>query len=99
MKRSEHVRRLQPVPGWRGLPWWRKARICCGQPTFAYSILFALVGSGFLLAAPLLDPNLAVVGVILVAVAVFMLVTFWILAYRAFGRERGRDDRPKHGPR
>ena len=72
MKRKEHVRRLRPVPGWRSLPWWRKARLCCGQPTFAYSLVFALVGGGFLVAAPLLDPDLAVVGLILLAVAVFM---------------------------
>jgi 4-hydroxybenzoate polyprenyltransferase len=53
-------------------------------------LLFALVGLGFLIAAPLLDSDLAIVGLILVAVAVFMFATFWILAYRAFGRERGR---------
>jgi hypothetical protein len=94
MKRKEHVRRLRPVPGWRSLPWWRKARLCCGQPTFAYSLVFALVGGGFLVAAPLLDPDLAVVGLILLAAAVFMLVTFWILAYRAFARHRPRDDGP-----
>jgi hypothetical protein len=91
-RKKENVRRLQPVPGWRSLPWWRKARLCCGQPTFAYSLLFALVGGGFLLAAPLLDPDLAVVGLILVSVAVFMFATFWLLAYRAFARHRGEDE-------
>ena len=94
MKRKEHVRRLRPVPGWRSLPWLRKARLCCGQPTFAYSLAFALVGGAFLVAAPLLDPDLAVVGLILLAVAVFMFVTFWVLAYRAFARHRPRDDGP-----
>jgi len=94
MSKSEHARRLRPVPGWRDMSWWRKARVCCGQPTFAYSLLFALVGASFLVAAPLLDPDLAVVGLILVAVALFMFATFWFLAYRAFGAERKR----RHGP-
>jgi hypothetical protein len=94
MPPHDRARRLKPVPGWRGLPWWRKARICCAQPTFAYSLLFVLVGGGFLLAAPLLDRDLAVVGSILVAVGVFMFLTFWVLAYRAFagGRKQGEGD-------
>jgi len=87
MTRPERARRLRPIPGWRGLPWWRKALMCCAQPTFTYSLLFALVGAAFLLAAPLLDPDLAVVGLILLAVAVLMFATFWVLAYRAFGRD------------
>ncbi|MCG6943514.1 MAG: hypothetical protein LJE69_19965 [Thiohalocapsa sp.] len=87
MNASHRARHLKPIPGWGGFSWWRKARICCGQPTFAYSLLFALVGIAFMLAAPLLDPNLAVVGLILLAVAVFMFATFWLLAYRAFGHD------------
>ncbi|TVQ85031.1 MAG: hypothetical protein EA400_16605 [Chromatiaceae bacterium] len=95
MQRAEQqARRLQPIPGWQGLPWWRKARICCSQPTFAYSLLFALVGAGFLLLGPLLDSDLTVVGLILLAVAVFMLATFWLLAYRAFARNDTRQRRP-----
>jgi len=90
MKRPHQARHVSPIPGWRKLPWWRKARICCGQPTFAYSLLFALVGGAFLIAAPLLDADLAVIGLILLAVAVLMLVTFWLLAYRAFGRNEDR---------
>jgi hypothetical protein len=88
MTEPDYARRLRPIPGWRTLPWWRKARLCCAQPTFAYSLLFGLVGVGFLLAAPVLDPDLAVVGGILLAVAVLMFATFWLLAYRAFGRHR-----------
>jgi membrane protein implicated in regulation of membrane protease activity len=95
MNRTERARRLQPIPDWQRLPWWRKASICCGQPTFVYSLLFALVGGGFLLIAPLLDPDLAIVGLILVAVAVVMLLTFWLLAFRAFARERRRSGGPK----
>lgn len=102
MKQPERAKHNQPIPGWRGLPWWRKARICCGQPTFIYSLLLGLVGASFLLAAPLLDPDLAVVGMILLGVAVLMLVTFWLLAYHVFGREqRGYDkaDRAQKPPR
>jgi hypothetical protein len=92
MSRPEQARHLAPVPGWGGLPWWRKAQICCSQPTFAYSLLFALIGTGFLVAAPLLDPDLAIVGLVLLAVAVLMQLTFWWLAYRAFGGRRRRRD-------
>jgi uncharacterized membrane protein YdcZ (DUF606 family) len=94
MNRPEQARHLKPIPGWQGLPWWRKARICCSQPTFAYSLLFALVGGAFLLAAPLLDPDLAVVGAILVAVAALMFVSFWLLAFRAFHSKRPKHDDP-----
>jgi len=88
MRSADPARGLRRLPVNRRLPWWRQARICCSQPTFAYSLMLTLVGSGFLLASPIVDPDLAFVGSILVATAIFMHAMFWALAYRAFGRDR-----------
>jgi hypothetical protein len=46
-------------------------------------------------AGSLLDPDLSVVGLILLAVGVFMFATFWLLAYRAFARNDGPEHRPQ----
>lgn len=81
------ISRALPFTNWCRLHWLRKARLCCAQPTFAYSLFFAVVGIAFLLAGPVLDPDLSVVGLILLAVAMLMLVTFSLLAYRAFGAQ------------
>ncbi|WP_462321905.1 hypothetical protein [Halochromatium sp.] len=53
--------------------------------------MFAFVGLLFLLGAFYLDPDMWTVGLILILVSVVMLITYLVLAYRAFGRE-GRDD-------
>ncbi len=76
---------------WRKMPWWQKAAVCCSQPTLFYSLMFAFVGLLFLLGAFYLDPDMWTVGLILILVSVVMLITYLVLAYRAFGRE-GRDD-------
>lgn len=87
MNRSEQARPRGVARARYPLPWWRKAYVCCGQPTLVYSLMFALVGAGFVVGGFALDPNLTLVGSILVAVSGLMLTTFWLLAYRAFGRQ------------
>jgi len=78
------------VARWERLPWWRKAAMCCAQPTIFYSLMFAAIGGLFLLGAAVLDPDMAPIGLILIGVAVAMVVVYFVLAYRAFG---GRSDK------
>lgn len=82
--------RRQMRSDWRCLPWWRKAALCCAQPTLLYVLAFGAIGSIFLIAAPLLDADLRFVGLILVGVSAAMLLIFLALAYRAFGRDGPR---------
>jgi uncharacterized membrane protein len=77
---------------WRQMPWWQKAAVCCAQPTLFYSLMFAVVGLLFLLGAFYLDPDMWTVGLILILISLVMIVTYLVLAYRAFGRgERGEE--------
>lgn len=71
---------------WRRLAWWQKAAVCCSQPTLFYSLMFAVVGLLFVLAGFYLDSDMWTVGLILILVAAIMLITYLVLAYRAFGR-------------
>jgi hypothetical protein len=73
------------------MPWLQKAAVCCSQPTLFYSLMFAFVGLLFLLGAFYLDPDMWTVGLILILVSAVMLITYLVLAYRAFGRG-DRDD-------
>ena len=80
---------------WRQMPWWQKAAVCCAQPTLFYSLMFAFVGLLFLLGAYYLDPDMWTVGLILILISAVMIITYLVLAYRAFGRSdhhRADDD-------
>ncbi|MFP4247729.1 MAG: hypothetical protein ACLFQ1_11185 [Halochromatium sp.] len=77
---------------WSRMPWWQKAAICCSQPTLFYSLMFAFLGLLFLLGAFSLDPDMWTVGLILILVSAIMLITYLVLAYRAFGRDDRDDD-------
>lgn len=77
---------------WSRMPWWRKAAVCCSQPTLFYAFMFAVVGLLFLLGASYLDPDMWTVGLILILVSAVMLITYLVLAYRAFGRGDRDDD-------
>jgi membrane protein implicated in regulation of membrane protease activity len=82
------------LPRWNRLPWWRKAAVCCAQPTVFYGLMFAAMGALFLVGALVLDPRMAPIGLLLIAVALVMVVAYFILAYRAFGG-RPRDRRQR----
>jgi threonine/homoserine efflux transporter RhtA len=77
---------------WQQMPWWQKATVCCSQPTLFYSLMFAFVGVLFLLGAFYLDPDMWTVGLILILMSGVMVVTYLVLAYRAFGRGNGDGD-------
>jgi membrane protein implicated in regulation of membrane protease activity len=79
---------------WGQMPWWQKAAVCCSQPTLFYSLMFAFVGLLFLLGAFYLDPDMWTVGLILILISAVMVITYLVLAYRAFGREGRRDESP-----
>jgi hypothetical protein len=84
------ARQTQTRNDWNCLPWWRKAALCCAQPTALYVLAFGIIGLLFLLGAPMLDPDLRVVGLILIGVAAGMLVIYLFLAFRAFHRRGAR---------
>jgi len=79
------------LPRWDCLPWWRKAMACCAQPTVFYSLMFAGIGGLFLVGSAVLDPKMAPIGLLLIAVAVAMDLVYLGLAYHAFS---GRGKRP-----
>lgn len=78
---------------WKCLPWWKKAAMCCAQPTIFYVLMFVGIGILFVAGAPLLDPDLAVIGLILIGVGFAMMLVYGLLAYRSFGgRHAGSPD-------
>jgi hypothetical protein len=55
-----------------------------------YVLALGGIGLLFLIAAPALDPDLAIVGLILIGVAAAMAVIFIVLAYRRLKRHGQR---------
>jgi hypothetical protein len=88
---------LPKQPPWNRLPWWRKAYLCCSQPTISYSLIFGALGIAFLIGAHFLDADMAPIGLILIAVAIGMLLMYLILAYRAFGGDRSSSSQEPRG--